>query len=265
MGESGLRLTVLGTRGSMALSRRGHDIFGGATSCYMVRAGEETLFLDAGSGLLSAPIELPKPPHILISHLHLDHLLGLGMYPRLSRKGCETVIHLPAAPGEDPLALLDSLYAPPFWPLSLGAYAGDVRIQPLAFPLQIGDVTVEGIPGNHPGGCFLMRLSWRGRRIVYATDYEYEERSFSRLVEFARDADLLLFDGQFSLEELPGRTGFGHSAPQIGLELMARSRAGRLLLIHHDPRSDDALLLEREAQIDREDVHFAREGEEIVL
>ena len=263
--KKSVQLTVLGPRGSMATGRKDCVLFGGDSSCYMVRAGEETLFLDAGSGLLAAPTEFPRTPHILLSHLHLDHLLGLGMYPRLSQEGRETLIHVPTTAGEDPLALLDGLYSPPYWPLSLRGYAGTVRVLPLALPLAIGELTVEGIPGNHPNGSLLLKLSWRGKRIVYATDYEYEESSFSRLAAFSRDADLLLYDGQFSEEELPARRGFGHSTPEKGMELMERSRAKKLLLIHHDPRSGDELLLEREAGIARESVRFAREGEEIIL
>ena len=157
-----LSLKVLGTRGSMAVTHRNQQIFGGNTSCYMVRAGDETVFLDAGSGILSAPVDFPRPPHILISHLHLDHVLGLGMYPRLVMKGRETLIHVPAGPGEDPARLLGGVYSPPYWPVPLSAYGGTVRIRPLTFPLRIGDLLIEGVPGCHPGGNFIIRLSRRG-------------------------------------------------------------------------------------------------------
>lgn len=259
-----MSVTVLGTRGSVTVGGRDREIFGGETSCYMVRAGGETVFLDAGSGLISAPAELPRPPHILLSHLHLDHVLGLGMYPRLSRPGLETAIHVPAGPGEDPKELLDRLYSPPFWPLSLSGYAGTVRILPLTFPLQIGELTVEGFPGRHPGGSVIMKLTYRGRSMVYATDYEYEESSADALAAFARGTDLLLFDGQYTESELPAHRGFGHSTAEKGLALAARSGAGRLLLIHHDPRSTDETLLAREAQLSGK-AHYAREGERIVL
>lgn len=265
MEDSSLRLTVLGTRGSMAVGREDRGIFGGATSCYMVRAGEETVFLDAGSGLLTAPIRFPRPPHILLSHLHLDHLLGLGMYRRLLLEGEQTVIHVPAARGEDPAALLDALYSPPYWPLSLRAYRGDVRILPLVLPLKIGELTVDGIPGSHPGGSVVMRLRYRGKSLVYATDYEYTEDSFEQLVELSRDADLILYDGQYTEAEAMARRGFGHSFPEKGLELLERSGAKRLRLIHHDPGSPDALLLAREALLRRKNARFAREGEEILL
>jgi ribonuclease BN (tRNA processing enzyme) len=95
--HAGMRLTVLGATGSMAVSRKGRESYGGATSCYMVQAGEDCVFLDAGSGLLAAPSKFPKPPLILISHLHLDHMLGLGMYSRLLLKGEKTRLCMPTS------------------------------------------------------------------------------------------------------------------------------------------------------------------------
>lgn len=74
------QMTVLGSRGSMAACRDDCSMYGGDTSCYMVRAGNETIFLDGGSGLASAPAVYPKAPVILLSHLHLDHIMGLGMF-----------------------------------------------------------------------------------------------------------------------------------------------------------------------------------------
>lgn len=248
----------------MAVSRKDYLHFGGSTSCYMVQAGQQTVFLDAGTGLLSAPVSFLRPPVILLSHLHLDHLLGLGMYPRLSQNGKETFIYLPAGEqGAD--SRLDGLYAPPYWPLSLCGYAGTQQIGELVFPMQLGDITVEGIQGNHPGGCWVMRLCCGGRKLVYATDYEPAEPSFSELISFAENADLLLYDGQYTQEEYEQRKGFGHSTAEKGIEVMERSGAKRLLLIHLDPQHTDRFLLEREKKIGCERVSFAREGEEIVI
>ncbi|MDO5476494.1 MAG: MBL fold metallo-hydrolase [Eubacteriales bacterium] len=266
--KNGLRLKVLGTRGSMTICRQDQQAFGGNTSCYMVQAGEETIFLDAGSGLLDAPVDFPRPPHILLSHLHLDHLLGLGMYPRLSQKDKKTLIYVPVDSGGDrkeAACRLAGVFSPPYWPLSLDAYSGDVQILPLSFPLKIGDLVVEGIPGSHPGGCFIFILRWKDKRIVYATDYEYDEASFQRLMKSARGADLVLFDGQYTPEELAQRKGFGHSSAVYGMKLMEQCGIGRLLLVHHDPQRTDRQLQAMEEELARKDIHFAREGEEILL
>ena len=260
-----MRLRVLGTRGSMAVTLKNRSVFGGSTSSYMVTAGQETVFLDAGTGLLTAPVDFPAPPHILLTHLHLDHLLGLGMYPRLSKAGEETLIHVPVGTGEDPAQVLDRLYSPPLWPVRLKVYGGNVSFLPLAFPLQLGGLTIEGIPGNHPGGSWIIKLSFQGKSIVYATDYEYEPASFARLAELARDADLILYDGQYSMQELEDHRGFGHSTPEYGLQLLEQSGAGQLWVIHHDPGRTDEELLARETVYEGKRLHFAREGEEITL
>lgn len=265
MHEPEFQLTVLGSRGSMAVGGAQYAAFGGSTSCYWIRAGEENIFLDAGNGLLHAPTDFPRTPVILLSHLHLDHILGLGMYPRFSAPGKETLLYVPVRQGENARALLDHLYSVPYWPLSLADYTGDLRILPLSFPLRVGEVQVDGIEGNHPGGCKAMRLRFRGKCMVYLSDYEHDAAQFPAMADFAQGADLLLYDGQFTPEAYAQKTGHGHSTAEAGIALMEKCGARRLLIVHHDPQSTDRILRARESQINREDVTFAREGMVIVL
>ena len=132
MTSSDFHLTVLGTRGSMAIGSPAFSEFGGNTSCYMVRAGEETLFLDAGSGLLAAPDEYAKPPVILLSHLHLDHVMGLGMFSALSKRGQKVILYVPfCADAEEARSEIDRLFSPPFWPLKLSQMGAELQIRPL--------------------------------------------------------------------------------------------------------------------------------------
>lgn len=260
-----MRITIRGARGSCPVSGPQYLTFGGSTSCYMVEAAGETIFLDGGSGLVGAPCDCARPPAILLSHLHIDHLLGLGMYGRLSRTGERTDVYVPAGTDEEAAELLALLYTPPLWPLRLSAYGGDVHIRALPDVLHIGDVTVETQEGSHPGGCKLMRLSCAGKKLVYATDFEHDEEATDRLVAFAQGADALLYDGQYSPKSYPAHRGFGHSTPEEGIAVLERSCARRLIIVHHDPLGTDDVLLAREAEIGRADVHFAREGEVIEL
>ena len=91
------------------------------------------------------------------------------------------------------------------------------------------------------------------------------DATFPRLAEFAAGADLLLYDAQFTEEEYPKKRGFGHSSAQQGMELMWKSRAKRLLLIHHAPSSSDAVLARREKLLSRINVLYAWEGETLEI
>ncbi len=249
----------------MPIGRGDRKIFGGDTSCYLVQAGTDSIFLDAGSGMIAAPAELPGKPCILLSHLHLDHLIGLGMYPRFSEKGKQTAIYLPAESAEQAHKLLNEIYAPPWWPLTLENYTGDLEIDRLHFPMQLGKIRVDGIPGNHPGGSMIFRLVCGDRMLVYATDFEHGPESTERLRCFARGASLLLYDGQYTPEEYEKKKGFGHSTAEEGIALKDSCGAEKLLLIHHSPTASDDRLQAREDRIGRSDVLFAREGETVLI
>lgn len=266
MGSSDFTLTVLGARGSMAFCGPDCAVYGGDSSCYMVRAGEETVYLDAGTGLAAAPASTPRPPVVLLSHLHLDHVVGLGMFPALSNVRQRTRVYVPfCADRQAAEESLGRLFSPPFWPLRLTQYASRPELLPLPDRLEIGELTVEAIPGNHPGGCMVFRLTYHGRAIIYATDYEYEPASFERLAAFCQGADLLLFDAQYTEAECAAKTGFGHASAERGLELMEKSGAKRLLLIHHDPQGRDHILAARERALAHGRVSYARTGQLIEL
>ena len=147
MKKNAFELTVFGSRGSIPVGRADSMTFGGQTSCYMVRAGDETIFLDGGSGLIEAPTQFVRTPSILLSHFHLDHLLGLAMYPRLLQKGSETVLYCPTQSAEEAREILDDVFSPPSWPLSLMDYTGTLVLRTLSERFQIGEVTVETMKG----------------------------------------------------------------------------------------------------------------------
>lgn len=260
-----MRVSVLGTRGSIPVSGADYTVFGGSTSCYLVEVGEQRLILDAGSGLARVSGACPHDPVILLSHLHVDHLLGLGMYERLSQPGATVRVLVPARDAQVARAAIERLYGPPLWPLTLDAYPANFQVDVLPRSLRIGDVTVATEQGNHPGGGVLIKVCHAGKTLVYATDFEHGTEASARLAAFSQGADLLLYDGQYDGEAYAAHRGFGHSTPDEGVAIMERAGVRRLLVVHHDPHVSDATLLARERAIGRDDVRFAREGETIEL
>lgn len=262
-------MTVLGARGSVPVEGAAFSICGGATSCFKVEAGDEEIYLDAGSGIVSA-----KPsPHsrltILLTHMHLDHVVGLPFFLALGQPRRLIDIYARSCSGLTPKEALDRLIAPPFWPVTLEQYPSDVKIHVLPDEtLMLNDVAVDAIESSHPNDSIVYRLTRRGRSLVYATDFEHNAPDrVEALIKFADGCDLLLYDAQYTVEEYERYRGFGHSTAEVGIEIAARAGAKRLMLVHHAPwRTDDQIAeLERRLSERHENISFARIGDEIEL
>ncbi len=257
-----IRLTVLGCRGSMPTTGKEMQEFGGDTSCYQIEARGESLFLDAGSGLTHARLPDDTPIRILISHPHVDHLLGLPMFPALSQPGRKVILYGNACGGLSLEEQVARLMSPPLWPAVLARYPAEAAFQEARFPLAIGPFFVSAMASRHPGGSWIYRISVCGKTIVYATDFEHTEEKTRELTAFSAGADLLLYDAQYTEEEFAVKKGFGHSTAEAGLRVQRESGAAHLLLIHHDPRHTDSFLRERETALG---ARYARQGEVIRL
>jgi phosphoribosyl 1,2-cyclic phosphodiesterase len=126
----------------------------------------------------------------------------------------------------------------------------------------------------HPGGVYVYRITWRGKSVVYATDTEGYIGTDKRLVTFAKQADVLIHDAQYSeehywgvLEGFPSTQGYGHSTVTMASELATSARVGQLILFHHDPVYTDAMVADLEALAKEkfESTRAGYEGLEIIL
>ena len=256
-------VAVLGVRGSFPMMGRDYLEYGGNTSCFLTDLGGETVILDAGSGLasLGAAVPLPgrrKRVHVLLSHPHLDHIMGLFDFPLLYDPAAEICLY-----GDAGLrAWLGAVLGPPYWPLGLDDFQARVEVRELApgARLMLGDgVTISTLRGNHPGDSLLYRLEGGGKALVYALDCEMNEDMSAALTSFAQDADLLIWDATFAPGDL--KEGWGHSTWQEGLALGSLAGVKRVLMTHYAQNYTDGFLWEQEqlAQTDSRCL-FAREG-----
>ena len=126
----------------------------------------------------------------------------------------------------------------------------------------------------HPGGVYVYRITWRGKSVVYATDTEGYVGTDRKLVNFSRNADVLIHDAQYleahyrgKLAGFPATQGYGHSTVTMACEVAVASEAGQLVLFHHDPSYTDAMVagMEATAKAQFGEVRAAYEGLEIVL
>lgn len=225
--------------------------YNGNTSCVELRNGNEYVLLDAGSGLRDFGhyafhnISMPAHFHIFFSHLHWDHIQGLPFFLPAFFKGNRIDFYGGHADMEQAVIMQQQ---PPFFPVTLDYMQADKhfhRLQPDA-RIDIAGYRVSVIAQDHPGGSYGYCFERDGKKVVYSTDSEHRddtESSYNGLVEFARDADLLIFDAQYSLLEAIGdKASWGHSSNVIGVEIAVKARARRLCLFHSEHTHDDETL-----------------------
>ena len=261
--DMGWNVHVCGARGSFPRSGVDSVVYGGSTSCFYVDCGEH-IFLDAGSGLVNGSLLVAdgRPVTILLSHVHIDHVLGLFECGLLYEEGREVRVYGETRQGHTICEQLRGLVGPPFWPVGLDDFPADVRFHELApkSEFSIGAVRIAAERSCHPDQGVLLRLEGDGRALGYALDHEAALDEGSIADEFFRGCDLLVFDGN----EKPGseRSGWGHSSWLQGVELAQRAGIKRVLVAHHGfERTDDELAREEEyARSTWEACSFAREG-----
>lgn len=250
------KLTVLGVRGALPAAGRSFLRYGGNTSCIALAWGGGTLCFDAGTGLAALP-PVRGRLDILISHVHLDHILGLVSLPGLGAS--EVHLYGEARRGRSFRQQLEAVIGRPYWPVGLEDWPVQVHETAPGDVLRLpGDVRVSSMRGNHPDGSLLYRADWDGASVSYALDCELTEELFPRLAEFVRGSSLLIWDANYTRADK--RPGWGHSTREEGLALGRAAGVERILMTHYAREYTDAFLEEQEELARREDCIFAREG-----
>ncbi|MCK6628345.1 MAG: MBL fold metallo-hydrolase [Anaerolineae bacterium] len=218
---------------------------GGNTPCLEVRAGDQLLILDAGSGLRLLGLELMskgrQQADILITHTHWDHIHGFPFFRPAFVPGNQFTFHSPFPDLADRLARQQQ---PDFFPVPVSYMSAGLAFNTLAENQwhQLGAFRVYAMRLVHPGLTYGYRIEVDNSSLVWATDSEYKQvdrASTENYVQFFQNADLLVFDAQYTLSEVLDRADWGHSSALMGAEFAHRAGVKRLALAHHDPTSTD--------------------------
>lgn len=247
-----------GVRGSTPSPGPATARYGGNTSCVEVRAGDEILILDAGTGIRELGDDLVEEfgsgtvtATLLISHTHWDHIQGLPfLAPAYFAHNRIRVVGTNGRRVMLERALRNQMN-PMHFPVGLDEMRGLTGVEELASDrTQLGKVSISVIELNHPGGCAGFRIETDGASIGYLPDHEPYRSGGSEssaavdprrkaLVDFVRDVDLLILDTQYTEAEYQHRIGWGHGCLPESVALAVEARVKRLALFHHDPWHDD--------------------------
>jgi phosphoribosyl 1,2-cyclic phosphodiesterase len=224
--------------------------FGGHSSCVELENGSEQYFVcDMGSGarpfgahVLARQAGRPATVNVFMSHLHWDHIMGFPFFGPAYAAGSRIRIHGCHAALEHAFRLQQE---PPCFPVPFSQLAADIEFVQLV-PGETREVDGVRVTPNlqfHSGDSYGYRFEAGGRSLVYTTDSEHKLEDASetvRIVEFFREADLVVFDAMYSLAEaISVKADWGHSSNVVAVELCQMAQAKKLALFHHEPANDD--------------------------
>jgi phosphoribosyl 1,2-cyclic phosphodiesterase len=223
--------------------------YGGNTPCIYLRIGDEHIILDGGSGVRLLGFDLMKQEfgkgkgaaRFFFSHTHWDHVQGLPFFPPLFIPGnrfefCSCFPDLEER--------LRYQHDSRFFPIDMDYMQSTkkfIQLDPDKTH-EFGSYSVKILKQNHPGDSYALRIEGGGKTFVYATDVEFNEKNYEELhraIEFYKNADVLTFDSQYTLDEALSKIDWGHSSIQIGIDVAHDANVKRVVLFHYDPTYSD--------------------------
>lgn len=225
--------------------------YGGNSSCVQIDlGGAEHLLCDLGSGAREFAVatlakhgpQKPQTYHVLVSHVHWDHIMGFPFFTpayipgnRIRLYSCHPKLE----------AAIRGQNRGPCFPVEFDVLAPQVEFALLepGRRYDIAGAAVTGFAQLHGNDSFGYRIEKDGKSVVYTTDAEHKPEDSSemrRTAEFLRGADLVIFDAMYSLaESISVKEDWGHSSNVLGVELCQMAGAKQLCLFHHEPVNDD--------------------------
>ncbi len=223
--------------------------YGGHTTCIQVSTHKTNVIIDCGSGirrygdsLMGGPCSLGRGEvHILLTHFHWDHLLGLPFFVPIFIPGNK--IHFYAVQ-EDLEERIRSMFCKPNFPVPFERLGSQIHFHPLAArePFVLGDLTLTPYQLDHPDPCWGFRFESGGKVFSHCVDTEGIRMSRQDLgpdLPLYSETDLLIFDAQYSFLEASEKVDWGHASAPIGIDLGIREKVKKMVFIHHDPSASD--------------------------
>ncbi|MDQ7822829.1 MAG: MBL fold metallo-hydrolase [Candidatus Eremiobacteraeota bacterium] len=258
-----MKIKFWGTRGSIPSPGSSTIKYGGNTPCVEVHGGGALVIIDCGSGLRALGNALlagkkPVKASILLSHTHWDHIQGFPFFKPGFIPGNEFTLYGPHDTGACIQKVMEGQMEHRYFPVKLSDMGSKVRFQELKEgPFSIGGMAIDVQYMNHTALTMGFRITEGKVSICYCTDTEphsllteehaggegslpiFAHKGDQRLVDFIRNAEMLIIDSQYTGEEYATKKGWGHSSIDYAVMVALQGNVRRLALFHHDPEHSD--------------------------
>ena len=257
-----MKFTIHGVRGSVPTPDVGFLKYGGNTSCFEIETSNTQIFCDAGTGFRTAKLfRDTKDISVFFTHFHHDHIQGFPFNPGLFVKGRQIFVSSALCKENKTRSILESYFSGCFFPVNVFASLEHIEVRnfmEMRSSLK-NEVDVQFIDLEHPGGAVGYSFSSAGKKIVILLDNEFQEFQREDLANFCKDADVLVWDGMFTKDELKTKAGWGHSSIDQAVEFTKASNIGKTLICHHAPYRSDAEIDELKSKLSSKRIEFGYE------
>ncbi|MBN1647878.1 MAG: MBL fold metallo-hydrolase [Spirochaetales bacterium] len=232
--------------------------YGGNTLCVELTTPKSRLIIDAGSGIRLLGYDLLKGPcgqgkgevHILFTHFHWDHIIGLPFFVPMHIRGNK--IHVYAVQ-DDLERMFETVFQKPYFPLALRDVAGTIIYHTLDLHTwhDFNDIVFSPFVLDHPDPCYGFRFDHRGTSFAHCVDTEAKRLSPKQLgpdADYYNDLDLMIFDAQYRTQEKYEKVDWGHASATVGIDIAMSKGVKRVVFVHHDPSSSDEKIYEYEQE-----------------
>ncbi len=236
----------------LPLSMRG--TYGGNTTCLEMRNENNDIFIiDAGSGIRSLGKFLMTEErmkgkanlNLFFTHSHWDHIQGFLFFLPLFISGNKITIHSTFPDIEERLRYQQKRT---HFPITFDEFSADIIFNHFeeGKPLIVNNVELISKSVRHPGGNYTFKfkeiVDGKEKIFVFCSDAEFTLDSLNNIndyINFFKDADVLVFDTQYTFVELLQKIDWGHSSSSIATDIAVKSNVKQLILFHHEPSYDD--------------------------
>ena len=273
-----MKVKFYGVRGSLPVCGREFERYGGNTTCIRIHRekAKRIAIMDAGTGIRALGKELVKNDisqniiNIVFSHFHWDHIQGFPFFAPAYNPHQRIGILAMGRQGKihDLKGIFSKQMQEEYFPIQMDRMGAKFEFYEYGDQETIYGANLKAVAQYHqyPGGSYGFRIEDEGVSLVICTDLEHINGIDASIVNFAKDADLLIHDGQYTSEEYKGIFhGWGHSTWEQAARVAMLANVKRLIVTHHDPDHNDDFLdsLEKQCQNVFPNSLFAKEGMEV--